>query len=105
MEKVEVKLRETVSKVLHPANGDVDRDKLEKFLMSMIDKLEARVNYAPPGTVGVFEENVQTLIEVCAKLWEEKEKWHTKFHDMADRYNKHLDQDIETYNKMLGHRR
>jgi DNA polymerase III gamma/tau subunit len=53
----------------------------------------------------VFEENVQTLIEACAKLWEEKEDWRKMYHDMVDRYNKHLDQDIETYNKMLGHRR
>lgn len=105
MKKVEAKLKDAIHKVLHPVEGNVDRDKLEKFLMSMIDKLEAGVNYAPPGTVGVFEENVQTLIEVCAKLWEEKEDWRKMYYDMVDRYNKHLDRDIETYNKLLKHRR
>lgn len=95
MKKVEAKLKDAIHKVLHPVEGNVDRDKLEKFLMSMIDKLEARVKYAPPGTVGVFEENVQTLIE----------DWRKMYYDMVDRYNKHLDQDIETYNKMLKHRR
>lgn len=103
MQKVNVKSRLAVSNVLHPVDGDIDRDKLEKFLLDMIDQLEVRANSS--GKIGNFEGNVQTLIEACAKLWEEKEKWHTKFHDMADRYSKHLDEDIETYNKMLGHRR
>lgn len=103
MRKVNAKLREAVGKILHPVDGDVDRDKLEAFLLDMIDQLEVRANSS--GEIGNFEGNVQTLIEACAKLWEEKEKWRTKFHDMADRYNKHLDQDIETYNKMLKHRR
>ena len=103
MQKVNVKSRLAVSNVLHPVDGDIDRDKLEKFLLDMIDQLEVRANSS--GKIGNFQGNVQTLIEACAKLWEEKEKWHTKFHDMADRYSKHLDEDIETYNKMLGHRR
>lgn len=103
MQKVNVKSRLAVSNVLHPVDGDIDRDKLEKFLLDMIDQLEVRANSS--GKIGNFEGNVQTLIEACAKLWEEKENWRTKFHDMADRYSKHLDEDIETYNKMLGHRR
>jgi hypothetical protein len=100
MQKVEAKLREYVSKVLHPGEGDINRDKLEKFLLDMIDQLEVRANSS--GKIGNFEGNVQTLVEVCAKLWEEKEKWHKKYYDMADRYNRHLDDEIETYNRMLG---
>lgn len=102
MQKVEARLKDAVHKVLHPREGDIDGDKLEKFLMDMIDTLESRAN--DKGSVGAFEGNVQTLVGVCAKLWEEKERWYKKYNDMADRYNKHLDKDIETYNSMLNHR-
>ena len=103
MQKVNVKLRLAVSNVLHPVDGDVDRDKLEKFLLDMIDQLEVRANSS--GKIGNFEGNVQTLIEACAKLWEEKEKWRGEWLAMAKRYNDHLDKEMEQYKKMLGRRR
>ena len=44
----------------------------------------------------VYHDNVTRITD---------KEYKQMYYDMADRYNKHLDNDIETYNRMLGHRR
>ena len=89
-------LKVMVENVLDSTSGNIDRGKLETFMLRVVDKMK---NGKP------IENDVKTLLSACCKLWREKESWKQMYYDMVDRYNKHLDQDIETYNKMLGHRR
>ena len=51
-----------------------------------------------------LENDVKTLLSACCKLWREKEGWKQMYYDMTNRYNKHLDEEIARYNRMLGRR-
>lgn len=77
---------------------NVDFDELEKFLMDVIDELKERHDNC---NFGSLERKTQVLVAICAKLWKEKDGWKQMFYDLAERYNKHLDKEIETLSKML----
>ena len=89
-------LKMMIENVLDSTSRNIDRGKLETFMLRVVDKMKD----GKP-----LENDVKTLLSVCCKLWREKEGWKQMYYDIADRYNKHLDNDIETYNRMLGHRR
>lgn len=89
-------LKAMIENVLDSTSGNIDRGKLETFMLRVVDKMKD----GKPR-----ENDVKTLLSVCCKLWREKEGWKQMYYDMVDRYSKHLDNDIETYNRMLGHRR
>ena len=87
---------------------DIDDDKnvnfeeLEKFLMDTIDELESRFKDGKNEDIDV---KARLLVAICAKLWKEKDGWKQMYYDMTNRYNKHLDNDIAEYNRILGKRR
>ena len=88
-------LKVMIENVLDSTSGNIDRGKLETFMLGVVDKMK---NGKP------LENDVKTLLSACCKLWREKEGWKHMYHDMADRYNKHLDNDIAEYNRILGRR-
>ena len=85
-----------IENVLDSTSSNIDRGKLEAFMLDVVEKMK---NGKP------LENDVKTLLSVCCKLWREKEGWKQMYYDMADRYNKHLDNDIAEYNRILGKRR
>ena len=89
-------LKVMVENVLDSTSGNIDREKLEAFMLGVVDKMK---NGKP------LENDMKTLLSACCKLWREKEGWKQMYYDMVDRYNKHLDNDIAEYNRILGRRR
>ena len=85
---------EDISKLLNES-GNIDHDKLEEFLLGVVDKME---NGKP------LENDVKTILSACCKLWREKESWKQMYYNLYERYSRHLDDEIERYNKMLGRR-
>jgi len=85
-----------IENLLDSTSGNIDRGKLEKFMLGVVDKMK---NGKP------LENDVKTLLSTCCKLWREKEGWKQMYYDMANRYNKHLDNAIAEYNRILGKRR
>ena len=88
--------------ILDPTTEDIDHGKLEAFLLDFVDKMEGRA--IAVGKMSKFDGDVRRLLEVCCKLWREKETWREEYLAMADRYSKHLDKEIAAYNKLLGKR-
>jgi hypothetical protein len=88
-------LKVMIENVLDSTSGNIDRGKLETFMLRVVDKMKD----GKP-----LENDVKTLLSACCKLWREKEGWKRMYYDMADRYNKHLDEEIARYNRMLGRR-
>ena len=88
-------LKGMIENVLDSTSGNIDRGKLETFMLGVVDKMK---NGKP------LENDVKTLLSACCKLWREKEGWKQMYCDMVDRYNKHLDEEIARYNRMLGRR-
>jgi hypothetical protein len=88
-------LKVMIENVLDSTSGNIDRGKLETFMLRVVDKMRD----GKP-----LENDVKTLLSACCKLWREKEGWKRMYYDMADRYNKHLDEEIARYNRMLGRR-
>lgn len=89
-------LKSMIQNILHPTSGNIDRDKLEAFMLGLVDKMQ---NNKP------IENDVKKLLSATCKLWREKESWKQMYYDMANRYNDHLDQELATYRRMLGYRR
>jgi hypothetical protein len=89
-------LKSMIQNIWHPTSGNIDRDKLEAFMLGLVDKMQ---NNKP------IENDVKKLLSATCKLWREKESWKQMYYDMANRYNDHLDQELATYRRMLGHRR
>lgn len=85
-----------ISRLLNKS-GNIDHDKLEEFLLGFIDKME--LNNKP------IDDDTTTIVGICLKLWNEKESWKQMYNKLYDRYSRHLDDEIERYNKMLGRRR
>ena len=77
---------------------NVDFDELEKFLMDTIDELKERHDNC---NFGSLETKTQLLVAICAKLWKEKDGWKQMYYELYDRYNRHLDKEIESLEKML----
>ena len=88
-------LKVMIENVLDSTSGNIDQEKLEKFMLGVADKMK-------DGKL--LEEDVKTLLSACCKLWREKEGWKQMYYDMTNRYNKHLDEEIARYNRMLGRR-
>ena len=86
---------EDISKLLNESDN-IDRETLTGFLLGFIDKMEQ--NDQPI-------DDVKEIVDTCLKLWNEKEAWKQMYYELYDRYNKHLDDEIERYNKMLGRKR
>jgi hypothetical protein len=89
-------LKVMIENVLDSTSGNIDGEKLEAFMLGVVDKMK---NGKP------LENDMKTLLSACCKLWREKEGWKQMYYDMANRYNDHLDQELATYRRMLGHRR
>ena len=85
-----------VADILNPTTRDIERNKLKEFLLGFIDKMEQNDQSI---------DDVKKIVDTCLKLWEEKEAWKQVYYDLSDRYTKHLDDEIERYNKMLGRKR
>ena len=77
---------------------NVDFYELEKFLMDTIDELKERHDNC---NFGSLETKTQLLVAICAKLWKEKDGWKQMYYELYDRYNRHLDKEIESLEKML----
>ena len=90
-------LKDFISDVLNPTSENIDHDKLERFLLEFVDKME-RDNKP-------IDDDMKMIIGVCCKLWREKESWKDMYYKLYERYSKHLDEEISRYNKMLGHGR
>lgn len=86
-------LKSLIQNILNPTSGNIDRDKLEAFMLGLVDKMQ---NNKP------IENDVKKLLAACCKLWREKESWRQMYYDMTNRYNDHLDQELATYRRMLG---
>ena len=84
----------------NPVDNDknVEFDELEKFLMGIIDELKERHDNCNFGTL---ETKTQLLVAICAKLWKEKEGWKQMYYDLYKRYDKHLDKELETLQRLL----
>ena len=81
--------------------GNVDFDGLEKLLNDTISELQKRHD---DGKSEELDKKAQLLVAVAAKLWKEKDGWKQMYYELYDRYNKHLDKEIETLSKMLPRR-
>ena len=77
---------------------NVDFDELEKFLMDVIDELKERHDNSNYGNL---ETKTQLLVEICAKLWKEKDGWKQMYYDLYKRYDRHLDKEMETLKKLM----
>ena len=77
---------------------NVTFEELEKFLMDVIDELKERHDNC---NFGSLETKTQLLVDICSKLWKEKEDWRQMYYDLYKRYDKHLDKEIESLTKML----
>lgn len=86
-------LKVMIENVLDSTSGNIDRGKLEAFMLRVVDKMK---DGRP------LENDMKTLLSACCKLWREKESWKKMYYDIVDRYNKHLDEDIAKYNRILG---
>lgn len=90
-------LESLIANTLNPESKNIDSTKLETFMLGLVDELKKKGR--------LLEGDVKKLLSIVCKLWREKESWKRMYYDMADRYNKHLDQDIAEYNRILGRRR
>ena len=88
-------LESLIANTLNPESKHIDHDKLEKFLLKFVDKMK-RDNKP-------IDDDMKRIIGICCKLWREKESWKEMYYNMCERYNKHLDEEIARYNRMLGH--
>ncbi len=88
-------LKVMIENVLDSTSGNIDRGKLETFMLRVVDKMK---DGRP------LENDMKTLLSACCKLWREKESWKNMYYDIVDRYNKHLDNDIAEYKRILGRR-
>lgn len=86
-------LKVMIENVLDSTSGNIDRGKLETFMLGVVDKMK---------NGKLLENDLKTLLSACCKLWREKEGWKQMYYDMTDRYNKHLDNDIAEYKRILG---
>ena len=87
-------LKYFIEDILNPKSKNIDHDKLEKFLLGFIDKMEH--DNKP------IDDDTKKIVGICLKLWNEKESWKEMYYKMYERYSKHLDEEISNYNKMLG---
>lgn len=86
-------LKSLIQNILNPTSGNIDRDKLEAFMLCLVNKMK----HGNP-----IVEDMKKLLAICCKLWREKESWRQMYYDMTNRYNDHLDQELATYRRMLG---
>ena len=77
---------------------NIDYEELNSLLMKTIDELESRFNDGKNEDIDV---KARLLVAICAKLWKEKDGWKQMYYELYDRYNKHLDKEMETLRKML----
>ena len=87
-------LKDLIVDTLNPESNLIDHDKLERFLLGIVDKME-RDNKP-------IDDDMKMIIGICCKLWSEKESWKDMYYGLYERYSKHLDIEISRYNKMLG---
>lgn len=77
----------------------VPRESLERTMRSAMENLvEAGCG---DSNAGKLANDTRTLLVFCQMIWNEKEEWKHNFREMADRYNKHLDKEIESLRGML----
>ena len=85
-------LKVMIENVLDSTSGNIDRGKLEAFMLGLVDKMQ----HNKP-----IENDVKKLLSATCKLWREKEGWKQMYYDMANRYSNHLDRELATYRRML----
>ena len=90
-------LKYLIANTLNPESKNIDRDKLERFLLGFVDKMKR--NNKP------IDDDTKRIIGICCKLWQEKEGWKDMYYGLYERYNKHLDKEINELNKMLPRKR
>ena len=82
---------------MNPKSKNIDHDKLEKFLLGFIDKMEH--DNKP------IDDDTKKIVGICLKLWKEKEGWKEMYYKMYKRYSDHLDNEIRELNEILPRRR
>lgn len=87
-------LESLIANTLNPESRNIDRDKLEKFMLGLVDELKEN------GCI--LEDDTKKLLSVVCKLWREKESWKDMYYDLYGRYSRHLDKEIADYQRMLG---
>lgn len=87
-------LESLIANTLNPESKQIDHDKLERFLLGIVDKME-RDNKP-------IDNDMQKIIGVVCKLWREKESWKNMYYDLYGRYSRHLDKEIADYQRILG---
>ena len=77
----------------------VPRESLERTMRSAMENLVE--DGIGDSNASKLANDTRTLLVFCQMIWNEKEEWKHNFREMADRYNKHLDKEIESLRGML----
>lgn len=89
-------LESLITNILNPESKNIDHDKLETFMLGLVDELEKNGR--------LLEGDAKKLLSIVCKLWCEKESWQDMYYGLCERYSKHLDKEITEYGRMLGNR-